>query len=378
MSRLDFYLSDALLFGDRFEAGLGLLVSEGRIRAVLRADEAPTGARVHRSSGWLAPGYVEIQINGCGGVIFTQDPTVEAIERMDDVLRTRGVTAFLPTLITAPSEVIDAGIAATREAMTRRPSVLGMHLEGPHLSLNKPGTHEQALIRQMSPADCERILAARGVIRLLTIARETVGVDQIERLAAAGITLALGHTAASAEETLEAHRHGVAMLTHLYNGMPPLSGREPGPVGAAMTSDTLSASIIVDGFHVHDASVRAAAALMGDRLVLTSDATASVEGGTGEFEFGGYRCRIEGGVVRNHTGGLAGAAILLHEVVQRMAVVIDDRARAVRMGSELPARLIGAGTEVGRLAPGLRANFNLLDPETLAVRRVWAGGEEVG
>ena len=359
------------------EEGLGLLVDKGQISAVCSRDAAPATARIARLKGLLAPGYVEIQINGCGGVIFTQTPTPAAIERMSDVLQMHGVTSFLPTLITAPADVILRGIEAVRAVRGRLPSVLGMHLEGPHLSLNHPGTHDRSLIRPMSDGDLASIVEASDAIRLLTFAGESVTLDQIDVLARAGIFLALGHTAISAVDVLEAHARGVHMLTHLYNGMPPLGGREPGPVGAAFASDTLGASIIVDGFHVNEISVRSAARVMGDRLVLTSDATASIEGGVGVFEFGGYRCHIEDGVVRNHIGGLAGAAVLLDVVVQRMAALTGDQVQAIRMASELPARLIGFGDQLGRLAPGLRANFNLLDPQTLSVRGVWAAGSPV-
>ena len=374
---MDFFLPDALLTEGAFRPGLGLLVRDGRILDVCGEAAAPAGAGIQRLAGHLAPGYVEIQINGCGGVIFTREPTLSAIARMHAVLQAHGVTSFLPTLITASTDTIERGIEATRAARSAFASVLGMHLEGPHLSLNKPGTHDQALIRPMTEIDQNRIAGAADAITLLTIACESVRPDQMEALAGTGMTLALGHTAASAAQTLEAHASGVAMLTHLFNGMPPLGGRDPGPVGAAFDSPTLAASIIADGFHVDDISIRAAFRAMGERLVLTSDATASAEGGEAPFEFGGYRCRVENGVVRNHLGGLAGAAVMLDVVVQRMARIIGDPAGAVRMGSELPARLIGAEGEVGRLAPGLRADFNLLDPETLAVRKVWAQGRAV-
>ena len=373
-SDLDFFLPDAIMTGSLIEEGLGLLVDRGEISAVCSRDAVPASIGITRLEGLLAPGYVEIQINGCGGVIFTHTPTPAAIERMSDVLQMHGVTSFLPTLITAPADVILSGIEAVRAVRDRLPSVLGMHLEGPHLSLNHPGTHDRSLIRPMSDGDLARIVGASDAIRLLTIAGESVTLDQIGALADAGIILALGHTAISAAEVLQAHGRGVHMLTHLYNGMPPLGGRAPGPVGAAFASDTLAASIIVDGFHVDEIAVRSAVRAMGDRLVLTSDATASIEGGAGVFEFGGYRCQIEDGVVRNDIGGLAGAAVLLDVVVQRMAALTKDKVQAIRMASELPARLIGFGDQIGRLAPGLRANFNLLDPQMLTVRGVWAAG----
>lgn len=374
---MHFLLPDAILRGAEIVTGHGVLVSDGRIAAVGEPGIVPDGVGIEPLRGLLAPGYVEIQINGCGGVIFTGDPTVPAIERMDDVLVAHGVTSFLPTLITSPAEVISAGVAATRAAMARRPSVLGMHLEGPHISLAKAGTHDRGQIRPMSDADLRAIVAAADAIRLLTFAPESVAPGQIGRLAATGMTLALGHTAASAADILAAHAAGAHMLTHLYNGMPPLAGREPGAVGAALASDTLAASIIADGIHVDETSVRAAARAMGERLMLTSDATASIEGGDAPFEFGGYRCRIENGVVRNDVGALAGAAVLLDEVVRRMARILDDKARAIRMGSEIPARILGLDGELGRLDAGLRADVVLLDADDLAVRRVWRAGREV-
>ncbi|WP_182086569.1 N-acetylglucosamine-6-phosphate deacetylase [Aureimonas sp. ME7] len=374
---MDFFLADALLTETGFTPGLGLLVEGGRIRAVLPASERPDGATLHRLEGWLAPGYVEIQVNGCGGVVFSQAPTLETIRRMAGVLLAHGVTGFLPTLITAPTETIDAAIASGREAMARLPSVLGLHLEGPHIGPARPGTHDTRLIRPMDASDLERLLSARDVVRLVTVATESTSPAQIEALAKSGITVALGHTAAGAGEVLAAHHAGATMLTHLFNAMPPMAGRDPGPVGAALASPTLHASLINDGVHVDDVSMLAAIRALGPRLALTSDATASIEGGEGVFEFGGYRCRIENGAVRNDAGALAGAAVLLDEVAARTARLTSDPAEAVRMASERPARLLGLHSEVGRLAPGLRADFNLLDPETLGVRATWTVGERL-
>ncbi len=356
-----------------------VLVADGRIASICEAGVVPYGLQVLALDGLLAPGYVELQINGCSGVIFNEGLSLGAVATMAKTCREHGVTSFLPTLITAADADIDAAFAIVERAIHEVPGVVGMHLEGPNLSVERRGTHPADLVRQLTDARLERVLdaAARGVLRLFTIAPESVTFPQMRRMASAGLTLSVGHTAASAEDVLEAEACGVRMLTHLFNGMPPMGGRAPGAVGAAFASDRLMASIIVDHAHVSAISVKAAYRALGDRLFLVSDASASPDMGGQTFRFGGYTCHIENGVVRNHTGGIAGAAMLLDQIVANAAALLGDVGRALFMATEMPARMINKDDEIGVLAKGRRANFNLLDPSTLAVKRVWADGKEI-
>lgn len=374
------FVPDLVHVGGRLLRGRAVLVEGGRIASVCGPGGLPEGAEVVPLAGLLAPGYVELQINGCSGVTFNGSIAVATIATMADTCRAHGVTSLLPTLITAPDADIDAAFAAAAAALREVPGVVGMHLEGPNLSVERRGTHPRDEIRPLTEERLERALDAyaRGVLRLFTVAPESVTFDQMARMAGAGLTLSVGHTAASAEDVLRAEGCGVRMLTHLFNGMPPVAGREPGAVGAALASDRLLASIIVDNAHVSPVSVRAAARAMGERLFLVSDASASPDMGTDAFRFGGYTCRIVDGVVRNDVGGIAGAAMLLDDVVSNTAALLGDVGAALSMATERPARAIGMDGEIGVLAPGRRADLVLLDPDTLAVRRVWVGGAEAG
>lgn len=356
-----------------------LLVEGARIEGVCDEAVAPGEAEIERLDGILAPGYVDLQINGCGGTVFSEDLSLASIVTMRDVAAQHGVTSILPTLITASDEDIVTALEVVGRAMKEVPGVLGMHLEGPYISVEKRGTHARELVRPLDGAGLERICQAveDGILKLLTVAPESVTNEQIRLLAETGLCISLGHTAASAEEILAAERAGARMLTHMFNGMPPLVGRAPGPVGAGMASDGLLASIIVDGAHVDRTSVKAVFEAMGDRLLLISDTSASEEGGSGPFTFGGHTCRIENGVVRNEEGGLAGAAMLLDRIVVNTAEILGDAAQAIFMATELPARAIGIAGEIGSLSPGARADFILLDGKSLQVRQVWRSGEPI-
>ena len=356
-----------------------LLVEGARIKAVCDDAVAPGEARTERLDGILAPGYVDLQINGCGGTVFSEDLSLASVVTMRDVAAQHGVTSILPTLITATDDDIVTALEVVGRAMKEVPGVVGMHLEGPHISVEKRGTHAKELVRPLDRVGLERIRRAvrNGILKLLTVAPESVTNEQISLLAGTGLCISLGHTAASAEAILAAERSGARMLTHMFNGMPALVGRAPGPVGAGMASDSLLASIIVDGAHVDRTSVKAVFNAMGDRLLLISDTSASEEGGSGPFTFGGHACRIENGVVRNEEGGLAGAAMLLDRMVANTAEILGDAAQAIFMATELPARAIGMEGEIGSLAPGARADFILLDDKSLQVRQVWRGGEPI-
>ena len=372
------YVPKQLYLNKELHAGKALLVDGSRIHDICAAKDVPEDADRITLDGILVPGYIDLQINGCGGAMFSEDLSVNSVKVMSDTNLSHGVTSFLPTLVTASDEDIAAAFEIIAQAKTVISGVIGMHLEGPYISAEKPGIHRKNLIRPLDNEGIQRVCDAvkRGILKLLTVAPESVTTGQIRILADTGLTVSLGHTAASAEQILTAEMSGAKMLTHIFNAMPPMLGRDPGPVGAGLYSDTLLASIIVDRAHVDEISMRALHKGMGDRLLLVSDASASVEGCKDTFTLSGYRCQIEDGVVRTEEGGLAGAAMLLDHCVTNTAEILGDVAQAIFMATELPAQAVGMEREIGSLSSGALADFNLLDSESLQVKNVWIQGEK--
>ena len=371
------YVPKQLYLNKELHAGKALLVDGSHIHDICAAKHLPADADRITLDGILVPGYIDLQINGCGGAMFSQDLSVNSVKVMSDTNLSHGVTSFLPTLVTARDEDISAAFEVVEQARSDISGVIGMHLEGPYISAEKPGIHRKNLIRPLDSEGVQRVCnaAKRGILKLLTVAPESVTTGQIRILADTGLTVSLGHTAATAEEILAAEDSGAKMLTHIFNAMPPMLGRDPGPVGAALFSDRLLASIIVDHAHVSDIGVRAIYEGVGDRLLLVSDASASIESSGDTFALSGHVCRIEDGVVRNEEGGLAGAAMLLDRCVMNTAEMLGDVAQAIFMATELPAQAIGMEQDIGSLSPAAMADFNLLDSESLQVVNVWKQGE---
>ncbi|WP_158802036.1 MULTISPECIES: N-acetylglucosamine-6-phosphate deacetylase [unclassified Acidisoma] len=365
-----------VLTAEGLRADATVLVMDGVILDIVA--RPPSGAEIRRlaESDILAPGFIDVQANGGGGVLFNTTPTAEAALAIAAAHRRYGTTSLLPTLITDRPEVMAQAVAAAREAMTHPDGgVAGIHLEGPFLSPKRPGVHDPRLIRRMAAEDASWITAqAPSLPLLLTLAPEEVEDDFLEMLARAGAILSAGHTAASFERIGEAVALGLTGVTHLYNAMPPLVGREPGPVGAALLDDGLWCGLIVDGVHVHAASLKLAlAARPAERMLLVTDAM-SVLGTTDEsFQLYGETIVRRRGRLERADGTLAGADLDMATAVHNSVSLLGlDLARALRMASTYPAAFMHL-TDRGRIAPGLRADFVLLS-ETLGVRDTWVGG----
>jgi N-acetylglucosamine-6-phosphate deacetylase len=367
-------LTDAGLHADR-----AVLIENGLILDILPG-ATPLGPDVAEErlpeAAILAPGFIDVQVNGGGGVLFNETPTVEAAFAIAAAHRRFGTTSLLPTVITDRPEVMRQGAEAARAA-SRMPDsgVLGVHLEGPFISPKRPGVHSPALIRPMRQADAAWLAALAGTVPLLvTLAPEEVETTFLDEMAAAGVVMSAGHTAASAERVAEGLSHGLRGFTHLYNAMPPLAGREPGPVGAALADGTAWCGLIVDGVHVHPASLRAALAARPEaRMLLVTDAM-SVLGTTAEdFSLYGAKILRRHGRLEREDGTLAGADLDMAAAVRNSVAMLGVSAeRALRMASTYPADFMRLADR-GRIAPGLRADLVLLTKE-LAVRGTWLGG----
>jgi len=317
-------LSGARIFdGENFLLDHAVVVEGERIAAIVPYAERPQGAAGDLAGGLLAPGYIDVQVNGGGGVLFNEDPTPEAIARIAAAHRKHGTVGLLPTLVTDAPQVMTAAIAATREARRRTPATLGLHLEGPFLDPRRRGAHELKYIRDLAPGDVETIVDADCGAVMVTLAPNRVGAASIAELARRGVLVSLGHSEASYEEARAAIQAGARAFTHLFNAMSASVGREPGMVGAALDLADAFVGIIADGHHVHEANLRIAlAAKRHDRFMLISDAMPPTAGGPDHFDLQGRRVTRANGCLRLEDGTLAGSVLTMDEAVRYVVNVV--------------------------------------------------------
>ena len=369
-------LSGARIFdGENFLLDHAVVVEGERIAAIVPYAERPQGAARDLAGGLLAPGYIDVQVNGGGGVLFNEDPTPEAIARIAAAHRKHGTVGLLPTLVTDAPQVMTAAIAATREARRRTPATLGLHLEGPFLDPRRRGAHELKYIRDLAPGDVETIVDADCGAVMVTLAPNRVGAASIAELARRGVLISLGHSEASYEQARAAIQAGARAFTHLFNAMSASVGREPGMVGAALDLADAFVGIIADGHHVHEANLRIAlAAKRHDRFMLISDAMPPTVGGPDHFDLQGRRVTRVNGCLRLDDGTLAGSVLTMDEAVRYVVNVVGvDLGDALAMASRVPATFLRRDNELGRIAPGHLASLVHLDDE-LRVLETWIEG----
>ena len=360
-----------------FERDVCVVVEDGFIVAVLHGDP-PSGDLIDLDGGYLVPGFIDAQVNGGGGVLFNNDTSVDAINAIGRAHRRFGTTGFLPTLISDDAAVMQRAITATRDAIEQGvPGVLGIHLEGPYLAPARKGTHDDAKFRVPDADEIAMATSLDNGISLLTLAPERVPTESIRAIVQRGGIVTAGHTAGSYDEIRAGIDAGISGFTHLYNAMTPLQGREPGAVGAALEDDACWCGVIVDGVHVHPASLRVALkAKPRGRVFLVTDAMPMVGADDPSFDLYGETITAIDGVVRNAAGALAGSALDMASAVRNsvhlLGLPLDE---ACRMAAQYPAEFLGIGGSHGRIAPGYRADLVLLDGE-VCVQRSWIGGME--
>ncbi len=366
-----------VLTAEGFAGGLAVLMQDGLILDLVAEDAIPAGARRQDLRGAaLVPGFIDAQVNGGGGVLFNNATTVDAIRTIAQAHRRFGTTALLPTLISDDAAVMERAIAATREAIAQGVSgVLGIHLEGPYIAPARKGTHDAAKFRAPDAAEIRMATSLDNGVTLLTLAPEQVPADTIRAMVARGAHVAAGHTAGTYEQIRAGIEAGVSGFTHLYNAMSPLQGREPGAVGAALEDDGCWCGVIVDGVHVHPASLRVAlAAKPRGKVFLVTDAMPMVGSDDPSFDLYGETITVRDGVVRNAAGSLAGSALDMATAVRNSVRLLGlPLEEAARMASTYPAEFLGLGDSHGRIAPGWRADLVALDDE-LRVAGTWIGG----
>ncbi len=366
-----------ILTEDGFEDACCVVVEDGHIVSVLHGVAPPHGQPIDLEGGFLAPGFIDVQVNGGAGVLFNNDPTAEAIAQIGRGHRLFGTTGFLPTLISDTPDTMQRAIAATQQAIAQGvPGVLGIHLEGPYIAPARKGTHDASTFRVPDADEIAMVTSLAHGVTLITLAPEQVPTDVIKTLVARGAIVCAGHTAGSYADTRAGLEAGVTGFTHLYNAMTPLQGREPGVVGAALEDTNSWVGVIVDGVHVHPASLKVAlAAKPRGKVLLVTDAMPMVGSTSPSFTLYGETITAIDGVVRNAAGSLAGSALDMASAVRNTVNLLGlPLAEACRMAAQYPAEFLGLGHERGRIAPGYRADLVLLDAN-LHVRNTWISGK---
>ncbi|MFB9981104.1 N-acetylglucosamine-6-phosphate deacetylase [Mesorhizobium kowhaii] len=379
-----FALTGARIFdGDDWHDGHALVVRDGLVEAILPAGAIPSDIRtVDTGGGMLAPGFVDVQVNGGGGVMLNDHPDVASLETICRAHAPFGTTALLATLITDTPAITAAAVAAGEAATLQKlPGFLGLHLEGPHLSIARKGAHDPALIRPMLDADQAMLIAARQKLPVLltTIAPESVEPARVSALTKAGIIVSLGHSDTGYATASAFAAAGASMVTHLFNAMSQIGNREPGLAGAAIDIGSLSAGIIADGIHVDPATIKIALrAKQGPaRIVLVSDAMATIGTDMTSFTLNGRTIYRRDGSLRLADGTLAGADLDMISAVRFIHRVVGvELSEALRMASLYPAQAIGQSHRLGRFANGTAADIIALSDD-LDIRNVWISGERV-
>lgn len=360
-----------------FRRGLAVVLDGAEIAAVApEADAPPDAERIDLEGGRLAPGFIDVQVNGGGGVLFNDQPTVEGIAAIAATHRRFGTTGLLPTLISDDLQVIAQAMGAVDEAIAAGvPGVLGIHVEGPFLNVDRKGIHDPAKFRVLDEAAFALLTSLKRGVTLVTLAPETTTPDMIRRLAQAGVRVSAGHTDADYAQTRAALDAGMSGFTHLFNAMSPLASRAPGVVGAALEDQQAWCGLIVDGRHVDPVVLKLALRCRpADRFMLVTDAMPSVGLADKRFTLQGRPIRVEDGVCVDEAGTLAGADLdmvaCVRNAVAMLGVSWED---ALAMASAAPANFLGMAGRRGAIAPGAAADLVLLD-DAGEVRRTWIAG----
>ncbi|WP_257549552.1 N-acetylglucosamine-6-phosphate deacetylase [Sphingopyxis sp. DBS4] len=363
--------------GDTWYDEHALVMSDGRIEMLQAADALPHTMPVQTlEGGVLLPGFVDTQVNGGGGVLFNDAPTVDGIISIAKAHRKFGTTAMLPTLISDDLDVIAKAICAVDDAIQAGvPGIVGIHIEGPFLNPRKHGIHDAGKFRSLN-ADTVVLLSSLKYGRtLVTLAPELAPEGAIAALVKGGVVVAAGHTLASYDDMQRAIGEGLSGVTHLFNAMTQMESRAPGVVGASLDSD-LVCGIIADGHHVHPASLRAAYRAKGSEgLMLVTDAMPTVGSDIMHFTVGGTDVTASKGMLRSNDGTLAGSDLDMAQALRNCVQLMRaDLGSASHMASTTPAEFIGIGNAYGRIAAGYRADLVHLD-DALNIQNVWIAGD---
>ena len=382
MAKKKSILGATIFDGFKRHLNSALIIKKSKVVEIIPEEKVdPKTEQIVLAGGLLAPGFIDLQVNGGGGALFNDNPSLENLKTICEAHAKLGSTSIMPTLISDSPEVNKQAISAITDALDQQVNgLVGLHLEGPHLALSRKGAHKEGFIRPMQEFDCLELesLANKVPNLMLTIAPEAVSSEQITRLSNAGAIISLGHTDCTFNQAAEAIDAGATCATHLFNAMSPFGTREPGLVGAVLDSGKLFSGIIADGFHVNKISINLALrAKKGPGAVfLVSDAMSTVGSDQKNLFLNDRLITRSQGKLILEDGTLAGADISLSDAVRYMVNEVgisqDD---AIRMASLIPAKVLGVESEIGCLMPDARADF-LWMKNDLEIEKVWVGGKE--
>ena len=358
--------------------GQNVLCENGRILELVSDDAVPSAAlNVDLGGDVLMPGYLDVQVNGGGGVLFNDAPTVEGLSTIARAHAAFGTTGLMPTIISTDIANIAKAIAAVDEAIAQKvPGILGIHIEGPYLSPKRRGIHNAKAFTALDDDALGVLGSLKHGKTMVTLAPDAVSLTAVERLVAAGVIVCIGHSDASYDQTKTVLQAGARGFTHLFNAMSPLLTRAPGVVGTALDDEASWCGIISDGHHVHPAALRVAYACRGtDKLMLVTDAMPPVGSAQKSFVLQGRTIRVEDGLCLGADGTLAGSATDMATVVRKGMefLNVSDFAIAAKLSSSNAATFLGLGGEVGVIAAGARADFVLVD-DAFNLQRSFIGG----
>ncbi|MEW7314083.1 N-acetylglucosamine-6-phosphate deacetylase [Buttiauxella gaviniae] len=359
-----------------------VIIANGLIERVCPRSDLPAGIETRDVGGAIiAPGFIDVQLNGCGGVQFNDSAdavTVETLEIMQKANERSGCTSYLPTLITSSDELMKQGVKVMREYLAKyQHQALGLHLEGPWLNMVKKGTHNPSYVRKPDAELVDFLCQNADVITKVTLAPEMVAPEVISKLVASGIIVSAGHSNATVKEAKVGFRAGITFATHLFNAMPYITGREPGLAGAIFDEPDVYCGIIADGLHVDYANIRTAKKVKGDKLCLVTDATAPAGANIDEFIFAGKTIYYRDGLCVDENGTLSGSALTMIEgvrnLVEHAGIALDE---VLRMATLYPARAMGVEQQLGTIAAGKVANLTTFTRD-FKITKTFVNGNEV-
>lgn len=361
--------------GEGIVSGKIVVINGNKIDKIV--DEVPEGTEAIDLKGKiLAPGFIDLQLNGCGGVNFNDEISLETFKLMHKTNLKTGTTSYLPTLITTSDENIEKALElCDKTPNLEETGVLGLHIEGPYISVPKKGIHNEKYIRVMADEIIHKI-AEKGskVTKIMTIAPENAKVEHLKELDASGIKLAIGHTNATYDEVMEKIEY-FKMVTHLFNAMSGFTSREPGVLGAIFDYKNLNCGIIVDGVHCHYRSAKVAKDILKEKLFLVTDAVAPVGTNMEYFIFEGNKVLYKDGKCISPDGTLGGSALTMIEGVQNLVnhvgVTLEE---ALLMASTYPAKAINVDDRYGYVKEGYIADLVVLD-ENLKISNMITKGK---